>query len=332
MSCSCLMVQRDDNGNVTCGVETVSLEDLPAGDVLIQVTCSSLNYKDALACQGHPGVMRNFPHIPGIDAAGHVVESTSDDFRVGDQVLVTGYDLGSARWGGFSNYVRVPAEWVVPLPKGLSLDEAMTYGTAGFTAAQSVMAIERAGILPEAGEIVVTGATGGVGSLSIAILAKLGYQVAAVTGKPEQEPMLRQLGAKRILSREEVDDTSGKPLLRACWAGAIDTVGGNILLTVLRSTEYRGCVAACGLVAGHDLPLTVYPFILRGITLSGIDSARCPRKERLEIWERLAGLWRVKELEEWTRSIPLAEVPAEAEAMLSGKNFGRILVRPEGPS
>ena len=322
------MVQRDEDGKVSCGVETISLEDLPAGDVLIQVDCSSLNYKDALACQGHPGVMRTFPHVPGIDAAGRVAESCSANFQVGEEVLVTGYDQGSARWGGFSEYVRVPAEWVVPLPKGLSIDEAMAYGTAGFTAAQSVAAIQHAGIDPDAGEIVVTGATGGVGSLSIGILAKLGYQVVAVTGKPEQEAMLRQLGAKRILARKEVDDTSNKPLLRSCWAGAVDTVGGNILSTVLRSTKYRGCVAACGLVAGHELPLTVYPFILRGVTLAGIDSANCPYEKRLAIWERLAGPWRIENLKKWTRSISLSEVPAEVEAMLSGKTFGRILVRP----
>ncbi len=326
---SCLMVRRDDDGKVTCGVELLSTEQLPAGDVLIEVACSSLNYKDALACQGHPGVVRNFPHVPGIDAAGHVVESTSADFKQGDEVLVTGYDLGSAHWGGYSQFVRVPAEWVVSLPKGLSLDQAMTYGTAGFTAVQSVAALQHAGIEPGAGEIVVTGATGGVGSLSIGILAKLGYQVAAVTGKPEQESMLRQLGAQRILAREEVDDPSKKPLLRDRWAGAIDTVGGNILSTLLRSTDHRGCVAACGLVAGIELPLTVYPFILRGVSLVGIDSAQCPREERLAIWDRLAGVWQIEGLEKMTRSITLAEVPRMAEAMLAGETFGRILVRPE---
>jgi len=329
MSFPCLIVRRDDDRNVTCNVETLSTEQLPPGDVLIEVTCSSLNYKDALACQGHPGVMLQSPHVPGIDAAGRVAESTSADFKPGDEVLVTGYDLGTSHGGGYSQFVRVPAEWVVPLPQGLSLDMAMAYGTAGFTAAQSVAAIEHAGVEPGAGEIVVTGATGGVGSLSIGILAKLGYQVAAVTGKPEQEAMLRQLGAQRILAREEVDDPSKKTLLRTRWAGAIDTVGGNVLATLLRSTDHRGCVAACGLVAGIELPLTVYPFILRGVTLAGIDSAQCPRKERLDIWNRLAGAWKIEGLEELTRSIRLPEVPHEAEAMLAGKTFGRTLVRPE---
>lgn len=329
MSFSCLMVRRDDDRNVTCDVETISVEDLPPGEVLIEVACSSLNYKDALACQGHPGVMLKSPHVPGIDAAGQVVESTSADFKLGDEVLVTGHDLGSAHWGGYSQFVRVPAEWVVPLPKGLSLDTAMTYGTAGFTAAQSVAAIQHAGIKPEDGEIVVTGATGGVGTLSIGILAKLDYQVAAVTGKPEQEGMLRELGAQRILAREEVDDHSKKPLLRAAWAGAIDTVGGNTLATLLRSTQQRGCVTACGLVAGVELPTTVYPFILRGVSLAGIDSAHCPRKVRLEIWDRLADMWQIEGLEKFTHSIKLSEVPRKAEAMLAGETFGRILVRPE---
>ncbi len=325
----CLMVRRADRHQAICAVETLDFDDLPTGDVLIEVACSSLNYKDALACQGHPGVVRSFPHVPGIDAAGRVIESNSPDFQPGSPVLVTGYGLGTEHWGGYSHFLRVPADWVVALPEGMSLDEAMSYGTAGFTAAQCVAAIQHAGIGPEAGEIVVTGASGGVGSLSVAILAKLGYQVVAVTGKPEQEGLLRGLGAKRILAREEVDASSDQPLLRACWAAAVDTVGGNTLATVLRSTKHRGCVAACGLVAGSDLPVTVYPFILRGVTLAGIDSAQCPRKERLEIWRRLANAWRIAGLDQLTRSITLAEVPQMAETMLAGKAFGRILVRPE---
>ena len=328
MSFPCLMVRRDENGT-TRDVETIAVEDLPPGDVLIEVACSSLNYKDALACQGHPGVMQQSPHVPGIDAAGVVVESAAAAIQPGDAVLVTGYDLGTTHWGGFARYVRVPGEWVVPLPEGLTVDEAMSYGTAGFTAAQCVEAIQHSGIEPAAGEIVVTGATGGVGSLSIGILAKLGYQVVAVTGKPEQEKMLCQLGAKRILPREEVQDTSNKPLLRARWAAAVDTVGGNTLATLLRSTEHRGCVAACGLVAGTELHTTVYPFILRGVTLDGIDSAQCPRKERLEIWGRLSGPWKLENLNQIVRSIKLSEVASEVEAMLAGNTFGRILVRPE---
>ena len=325
---ACLMVRRDADGQVACGVETISLEDLPPGDVLIEVVCSSLNYKDALACQGHPGVVRQWPHVPGIDCAGQVVESSSSQFRVGDPVLVTGYGLGSNCWGGYARYVRVPADWVVALPDGLTPEEAMTYGTAGFTAAQCVSALQRQAIEPDRGEIAVTGASGGVGSLAVALLAKLGYQVVAVTGKASQANLLQQLGARRVLPREEVNDVSDKPLLAARWAAAVDTVGGNPLATLLRSTQHRGCVAACGLAAGPDLPLTVYPFILRGVTLVGIDSAQCPRAPRLAIWQHLAGDWRVDPLARLTHEITLADVPRQAAAMLAGKTWGRTLVRP----
>jgi len=329
MTFPCLMVRSDDDGKVSCSVESLTKDALPAGDVLIEVACSSLNYKDALACQGNPGVVQKLPHIPGIDCAGHVAESGAADFQVGDQVLVTGYNLGASHWGGYAGFVRVPAEWVVAMPDGFSFEEAMTYGTAGFTAAQCVAAIEHHGIGPDAGEVVVTGATGGVGSIAIAILAKLGYRVAAVTGKAEQADMLKQLGAQQVLAREEVDDTSGKPLLKSRWAAAVDTVGGNALATILRSIDQRGCVAACGLASSHELPITVFPFILRGATLAGIDSAQCPREYRLEMWDRLSNEWRVETLAEFTRSITLGEVPAAAEAMLAGKTLGRTLVLPQ---
>ncbi len=324
----CLMVQRDEVGGVSVGVETIAVADLPPGDVLISVAYSSLNYKDALACQAHPGVVRKLPHVPGIDAAGEVVESAVVGFQPGDKVLVTGYELGTSHWGGYAEYIRVPSDWVVAMPAGLSVETAMAFGTAGFTAAQCVAALQHHGIQPGDGEVVVTGASGGVGSLSIAILAKLGYQVAAVTGKPEQASLLRELGASQILSREDASDDSEKPLLPARWIGAIDTVGGNTLGTLLRSMKHRGCVAACGLAAGHDLPLTVYPFILRGVTLAGIDSAQCPRDSRLQIWQRLATDWQIDGLENLTRKIALADVPREAEAMLAGKTFGRTLVQP----
>lgn len=320
------MVRRDEAGEVSVGIEKITVADLPPGDVLIRVVYSSLNYKDALACESHPGVVRKLPHVPGIDAAGEVVESASADFRPGDEVLVTGYDLGTLHWGGYAESIRVPAEWVVAMPAGLTAETAMTYGTAGFTAAQSVAALQHHGIEPGDGEVVVTGASGGVGSLSVAILAKLGYQVAAVTGKPEQASLLRELGASQILSREDANDDSKKPLLASRWTGAVDTVGGNTLATLLRSMKHRGCVAACGLAAGHDLPMTVYPFILRGATLAGIDSAQCPRDSRLQIWQRLATDWRLDGLENLTRKIALADVPREAERMLAGKTFGRTLV------
>ena len=323
---SCLMVRSSNAGDISTAVENITRNDLPTGEVLIEVLYSSLNYKDALACQAHPGVVRKLPHVPGIDAAGKVVESSADSFQPGDEVLVTGYDLGMTHWGGFSQYVRVPANWVVAMPNGMTSKEAMSYGTAGFTAAQCVAAIQHHGIQPDDGEVVVTGASGGVGSLSVAILAKLGYQVAAVTGKPAQTEMLQRLGAAQIIAREEIRDDSGKPLLGTRWSAAVDTVGGNTLATLLRSTRHRGCVAACGLAGGHELQMTVYPFILRGVTLAGIDSAQCPRDSRLEIWQRLAAEWRLENLDDWTRTIRLAEVADQATAMLAGKTFGRTLI------
>jgi len=325
----CYMVRKDAEGRVVARAERITRDDLPAGDMLVQVAYSSLNYKDALASQGHPGVVSTFPHIPGIDCAGTVVESTSPDFRVGDAVLITGYELGAGHWGGFAAYVRVPADWVVALPPGMSVRQAMIYGTAGFTAAQCVDAIVQRGIEPERGTIVVTGATGGVGSIAVAILGKLGYDVEAVTGKPEQREWLSRLGAARFLNRDDVNDKTNRPMLRTRWAAAVDTVGGTPLTTILRSVDHRGCVAACGLVAGDKLDLTVYPFILRGVTLAGIDSAKCPRKERLEIWRKLANEWRVDQLDEIAEEATLDELPARIQSILRGEIVGRTLVVPE---
>lgn len=323
------MVRRDDAGQVTTAVEQLTLDELPPGEVVIDVEYSSINYKDALACRAQAGIVRKLPHIPGIDCAGRVHSSSDARYRVGDPVLVTGYDLGAPAWGGYSRKVRVPADWVVPLPPTLTPKQAMTYGTAGFTAAQCVMAIQLRDIGPERGEVVVTGASGGVGSVAIAILAKLGYRVVAVSGKPEQADLLKQLGADRVIPRQDLDDRSDAPLLNAKWAAAVDTVGGNTLATIIRSLDHRGCVAACGLVGGAELPLTVYPFILRGVTLFGIDSAKCPREPRLEVWKKLAGEWDVSDqLAPLAREVTLSQVPHEVELMLAGKNHGRILVRP----
>lgn len=323
------MVRRDDAGTVTTAIEHLAIDDLPPGDVVIDVAFSSINYKDALACRAQAGIVRKLPHVPGIDCAGTVLSSSDSRYRAGDPVLVTGYDLGAPAWGGFSQRVRVPADWVVPLPPTLTPKEAMTYGTAGFTAAQCVMAIQLRGIQPDHGEVVVTGATGGVGSVAIAIMARLGYQVVAVSGKSEQADSLKQLGAARVIPRTEVDDPSSSPLLSSKWAAAVDTVGGNTLATIIRSLDHRGCVAACGLVGGAELPLTVYPFILRGVTLFGIDSAKCPREPRLEVWKKLSGEWNVSDkLASLAREVTLSQVPHEVELMLAGKNHGRILVRP----
>jgi putative YhdH/YhfP family quinone oxidoreductase len=328
----CYLVRRDADGRVTSRVETITQDDLPAGDVLIRVAYSSLNYKDALACQGHPGVVRAFPHVPGIDCAGTIIESALDEFRPGDEVLVTGYELGAGHWGGFAAHVRVPAEWVVPLPPGLTVRDAMIYGTAGFTAAQCVCAIIERGINPEQGEVVVTDATGGVGCLAVTILAKLGYHVAAVTGKTDQHEWLRRLGANTVLGRDEVIDESRRPLLAARWAAAVDTVGGLPLATILRSIDHRGCVAACGLVAGAELELTVYPFILRGVSLAGIDSAKCPRPQRLEMWQKLSGPWRIDRLANLADEITLDEVADRVQKILAGQLIGRTIVVPRSES
>jgi len=302
-----------------------TLDDLPEGEVLIRVQYSSLNYKDALSATGNKGVTRSYPHTPGIDAAGEVAESTSPDFHPGDAILVTGYDLGMNTSGGFGQYIRVPADWIVKLPDGLSLKESMTYGTAGFTAALSVYRLQNHGVKPDQGSILVTGATGGVGSLAVAILSRAGYAVTAATGKQAEEPFLKALGAKEIVTREEVDDTSGKPLLKTRWPGVIDTVGGNILSTALRSTHYLGSVTCCGLVASPELQATVFPFILRGVSLLGIDSVHCPMPLRQEIWQRLAGDWKPN-LDELAVEISLQELDARIGDILQGKLKGRTVV------
>jgi putative YhdH/YhfP family quinone oxidoreductase len=324
----CLMVRKDAEGRVSAAVERIARRELPAGDVLIEIAYSSLNYKDALASQGHPGVVQNFPHVPGIDCAGTVVESTSPKFKPGDEVLVTGYELGAGHWGGFAAYVRVSADWIIPLPPALTAREAMIYGTAGFTAAQSVTAIVDRGIGPDRGEVVVTGATGGVGCIAVAILAKLGYRVAAVSGKAERHDWLRAIGAANVLDRDEVDHDSAQPLLKSRWAAAVDTVGGVPLTTIIRSLEHRGCVAACGLVAGTELPLSIYPFILRGVTLAGIDSAKCPRPQRDQMWQKLSGPWRVENLDRLTHEVTLDDLPNAFDEILAGRIVGRTLVVP----
>ncbi|MEX2169471.1 MAG: YhdH/YhfP family quinone oxidoreductase [Pirellulales bacterium] len=322
------VVRKSSTGDVSVQVEQLSRDDLPAGEVLIEVAYSSLNYKDALASRGHPGVVQSFPHVPGIDCAGRVVESSSPDWQPGQEVLVTGYELGASHWGGYSQFVRVPAEWVVAMPPGLDARGAMIYGTAGFTAAQCVAALQHHGITPDRREVLVTGATGGVGIVALAILAKLGYRVSAVSGKPEFYDLLRKVGAVETLSREALADESDRPLLKARWVGAVDTVGGRPLANIVRSIEHRGCVAACGLVAGDQVPLTVYPFLLRGVTLAGIDSAKCPRDSRLEMWRRLAGEWRVELPEELVTTVDLKGLPERIEAILAGKVAGRTLVVP----
>ncbi len=270
-----MVVQETAAGTYTRRIAEKSLDDLPAGEVLVRVHYSSLNYKDGLSATGHRGVTKRYPHTPGVDAAGVVEESLSEAFQPGDQVIVTSYDLGMNTPGGFGQYIRVPAGWVVPLPENLSPKESMAYGSAGLTAGFCILKLQGHGITPERGEILVTGATGGVGSFAVAMLAKIGYQVVAVTGKMDEKQFLIDLGAKEIISRDEATDTSGKPLLKGRWAGVVDAVGGEILATAIRSTKLHGAVTCCGNVASPDLPINVYPFILRGISRSGYLLRQC---------------------------------------------------------
>lgn len=322
----CFLVRKLGKGQIDASLERRPTSELPVGDVLIRVKYSSLNYKDALAATGHRGVVTQFPHVPGIDAAGVVVESGSTDFTPGQEVLVTSYELGAERWGGWANYVRVPADWVIALPAGLTLRQAMIYGTAGLTAGLSVNALLQAGVRPEHGDILVTGASGGVGTIAVALLAKLGFRVTAVSGKTDRYSWLKELGATHVVGRNEIQDTSGKPLLAARWAGAVDSVGGHALATILRSMQQEGCVTACGLVGGTDLPLTVYPFILRGVTLAGIDSAWCARERRLSVWNHLASDWKLDQLDALGTTVPLQEIRESVQQILQGAITGRTVV------
>jgi putative YhdH/YhfP family quinone oxidoreductase len=324
---NCLLVEKDAGGNVHRSIVQRTVADLPPGEVLVRVQFSSLNYKDALASQGHPGVVRKLPHVPGIDAAGTVAESADSRYKPGDAVVITGYELGAGQWGGWSQFVRVPADWVVPLPAGLSPQETMILGTAGFTAAQCVHAIQLNEVQPSDGEIVVTGSTGGVGCLAVKLLAKLGYQVVAVTGKPQLESRLKEWGASRIISRSDVLNATDRPMLAAKWAGAVDTVGGETLATIIRETKPYGVVSACGLVGGANLPLTVHPFILRGVTLAGIGSSLLPYDRRLEIWNKLSGPWRLDGLDSLATTVGLPKLEDQIQRILRGEVVGRTLVQ-----
>jgi len=321
-----LIVSQGEGKTFTREVGARNTADLPAGDVLIRVHYSSLNYKDALSATGNRGVTRNFPHTPGIDAAGVVAASSAEDWPVGTEVVVIGYDLGMNTAGGYGQYIRVPAQWVVAKPEALTLQDCMIYGTAGFTAAQSVDALVSAGVKPADGKIVVTGATGGVGSVAVAILAKLGYQVVAATGKIDQADFLTGLGAAEVIHRDEVNDTSGRPMGRTNWAGGIDTVGGNPLTTLLKTTQYGGAVTCCGLVAGAEFTSSVFPFILRGVSLLGIDSVECPISERRRIWGLLGGEWKLDNLASLMKPVSLDQVSTEIDLIIKGQQRGRVVV------
>ena len=299
---------------------------LPEGELLIDVAYSSLNYKDALSATGNPGVTRNFPHTPGIDAAGTVAESSSDGFSPGDEAIVIGFDLGMNTSGGFGQKIRVPGAWAVPMPDGLDVRSSMILGTAGFTAALCVHKLELAGMNPGSGPVLVTGATGGVGSVAVKLLAHLGYEVHAVTGKAAQHGFLRGLGAVEVLGRDDALAGAGRPLLRETWGGVVDTVGGQMLVNGLKSLRYGASLAACGLVASPEIPATVLPFILRHVNLLGIDSVQLPLPHKAEIWNKLAGPWQLDGLEGLVAPLTLATLSAAIDRILAGGMVGRGLV------
>ncbi|GAB6931650.1 acrylyl-CoA reductase (NADPH) [Calditerricola satsumensis] len=320
------LVLEQEGGEVRCALREVERSALPEGEVLIKVAYSSVNYKDGLALHVPGRIVRRYPMVPGIDLAGVVEESTAPDVRPGDPVIVTGWGIGERHWGGYAQYARVKAEWVVPLPQGLDLKQAMAIGTAGFTAMLCVMALEEHGVVPGEREVVVTGAAGGVGSIAVALLAQLGYRVVASTGRPELHDYLRFLGAQRILDRRVLATPSGKALDSEQWAGAVDTVGGETLAGLLRSVAYGGSVAACGLAGGSELTTTVFPFILRGVNLLGIDSVYCPRERREQAWQRLARDLPLDKLEAMTHVVSLEEAVAVGRDILQGKVRGRVVV------
>jgi NADPH2:quinone reductase len=315
----------DENGTISGRLVQVSLDDLSAGAVVIKAAFSSVNYKDALAATGRGKIMRRFPLVGGIDVAGTVESSADARFTAGDPVLVTGFDLGVAHDGGYAAVVRVPADWVVPLPDGLSLFDAMAIGTAGFTAALSVVEMERNGLAPASGPVIVTGATGGVGSIAIQALAARGYTVTALTGKAEEAGYLRSLGAADVLARGSLE-MGTRPLEKSMWAGAVDPVGGDLLAWLTRTMMYGGCIASSGLTGGTELRTTVLPFILRGVKLLGIDSVMCPMATRLEVWRRLGSDLRPAHLTSTTRTISLTELHDAFLTLLDGRARGRFVV------
>lgn len=321
-----LVVEKTADKQFVREIRERSIDDLPPGDLVVRVHYSSLNYKDALSATGHPGVTRQFPHTPGIDAAGEVVSCESGAFAPGDQIIVTGHDLGMETDGGWGQYIRIPSAWAVRLPEGLTPRESMALGTAGFTAALSVLKLERAGVKPGDGDILVTGATGGVGSIAVSILAGAGYRVVAATGKEFDEEYLASLGAAEVVSRDDVTAGAEKPLLAERWAGAVDVVGGQTLAAVLKSTRYGGTVTCCGLVGSPELPVNVYPFILRGVSLLGIDSVQASRETRQEVWQRLAAGWKPALLADMVTECTLPGLEVMIQAILHGGITGRVVV------
>jgi acrylyl-CoA reductase (NADPH) len=321
-----LVLDQQDDRTVS-EIRQLTDADLPAGDVLLAVEYSSLNYKDGLAITGKGKIVRTWPMVPGIDLAGRVLQSDSADFAPGDRVVLTGWGVGERYWGGYSQRQRVQSHWLVPLPAGLDTRQAMAIGTAGLTAMLCVMTLQEAGVRPDSGAVLVTGASGGVGSVAVAILARLGYAVTAVSGKADAEGFLRGLGAGEVIGRDEMSQPP-RPLETQRWAGAVDTVGGTMLARVLAETVYGGCVAACGLAGGTGLPTTVMPFILRGVSLRGVDSVMCPIERRREAWSRLVEDLPAAALGEISQTVGLAQLPDLAERITRGQLRGRVVVDP----
>jgi acrylyl-CoA reductase (NADPH) len=317
-------VEKSDAGFERSIVER-QIDDLPDGEVLIHVQYSSLNYKDALSATGNPGVTRQFPHTPGIDAAGVVVESSDGQFSAGDEVIVIGFDLGMNTHGGFAERIRVPSAWVVPMPAGLDSHTSMIIGTAGFTAAACVQKLEANGATPDSGPVLVTGATGGVGSVAVKLLASQGYEVAAVTGKVEQHDFLKELGASEILSREDAHAGTDKALLAPRWGGVVDTVGGDILFNAVKSLRYGASVAACGLVGGPAFSATVLPFILRNVNLLGVDSVELPLAQKAAIWQRLGAAWKL-DLSALEEALSFDSLSGAIDRILAGDMVGRGVI------
>ena len=320
-----LVLNQQDN-NTVASIEQLDESTLPAGDVIVAVDYSSLNYKDGLAITGKGKIIRDFPMVPGIDYAGQVISSSDDRYQPGDSVILTGWGVGENHWGGMAEKARVPANYLVSMPAGLDSRKAMIIGTAGLTAMLCAMALEDAGITPEKGEILVTGASGGVGSVAITLLDQLGYQVVAASGRPENSDWLKAIGADRVIGRAELLEPA-RPLEKQLWAGAIDTVGSKVLAKVLAQVDYQGAVAACGLAGGFDLPTTVMPFILRGVKLLGVDSVMCPIEKRMQAWNRIAELLPESYYNDAANEVELDAVPELAEAITNGQVTGRTLIK-----
>lgn len=322
-----LVVRKDEeSGNTSATVEDLGLDDLPEGDVTVAVEYSTVNYKDGLCIGPGGGLVRNYPHVPGIDFAGTVEESADDRYKPGDKVVLTGWRVGEVHWGGYAQKARVKADWLVPLPDGLDSRQAMAVGTAGFTAMLAVMALEDHGLKPDQGPVLVTGAAGGVGSVATAILGNLGYEVAAVTGRPETSDYLTSLGATQIVARDEINETTKRPLEAETWAGCVDAVGGAMLARVLGQMKYGGSVSAVGLAGGAGLPATVIPFLLRGVNLLGIDSVMQPYDNRVRAWQRIAKDLPMDKLEAMVHPATLADLPQLGADILKGQVKGRVVV------